>query len=257
MRPPQLLVLLIALLLTGTISLAQKRTTRVSPGSNYPAAQRSVESRNTAIVIDETLSVLRSAPSLFGDPIHRVRRGRKVQILGQADADGVKFLKVSIPPSDTGWVQADAVFGKFRPGDEERLARLVEASDGFDQIEIASEFFNLYTDSKFRPSILLLFGDLLEEVAVKLTKDANSKLRRSEMAATGAPLHSYFLNYASLDRYRKLGIVFQFNALSRAFHYNGDSWKEIVSKYSKSPESVEAQKRLDTLKIKMAPPAAQ
>ena len=85
-----------------------------------------------------------------------------------AEVDGVKFYKVAAPPDKFGWVQADAVFGKFRVGDEERLARLVQASDGFDQIEVANEFFALYPDSKFRPSILLLFGDLLEEVAVKL-----------------------------------------------------------------------------------------
>ena len=41
----------------------------------------------------------------------------------------------------------------------------------------------------------------------KLSKEANSRLKRAEMAATGAPLHSYFLNFVSLDRYRKLGIT--------------------------------------------------
>src|ERR1035437_1056941 len=228
MKPPLLIVSLFALLLTGTTSLAQKRATRTPPGSKTAVAQRPREPGSTAVVIDVTLAVLRTAPSLAVDPIHRLSRGRTVQILGQTDADGVKFYRVSIPPSQTGWVQADAVFGKFRPADEERLARLVQATDCFDQIEIASEFFNLYTNSKFRPSVLLLFGDLLEEVAAKITKDANSRLRRSEMAATGAPLHSYFLNYVSLDRYRKLGIVFQFNVGARAFHYNGASWKEIV-----------------------------
>jgi hypothetical protein len=257
MKPPLLIISLFVLFLTGTTSLAQKRTSRTPPGSKTATAQRSGVTGVTAVVIDETLAVLRTAPSLIADPIHRLRRGRTVQILGQTDADGVKFYRVSIPPSQTGWVQADAVFGKFRPADEERLARLVQATDGFDQIEIASEFFNLYADSKFRPSILLLFGDLLEEVAAKISKDANSKLKRSEMAATGAPLHSYFFNYISLDRYQKLRIVFQFNLSARAFHYNGDSWKEIVGKYSGSPEAVEAQRRLDTLRVKMAPPAAQ
>ena len=212
--------------------------------------QKSPEIGQTAIVIDETLSVLRVNPSLFSDSIQRMHRGRKVQILGVTEADGVKFYRVTAPPANYGWVQADAVFGKFRPADEERLARLVQASDGFDQIEIAVEFFNLYPDSKFRPSILLLFGDLLEEVAVKLSKDASSNLKRREMAASGAPLHSYYLNYVSLDRYRKLGIMFLFDPASKLFHYNGESWKEIVKKYPTSPEAAEAQKRLDSLKDK-------
>ena len=180
-----------------------------------------------------------------------------MQILGVAEADGVKFYKVTAPPNNFGWVQADAVFGKFRITDEERLARLVQASDGFDQIEIASMFFELYPNSPFRPAILLLFGDLLEETAAKLSKDAGSRLSRREMAASAAPSHSYYLNFVSIDRYRKLGIVFLFNSSVRTFHYDGSSWKEIVAKYSKSNEAAEAQKRLDSLKEKMVKTVAK
>ncbi len=205
-----------------------------------------------AIVLDETLAVLRVRPSLFAPAIHRMRRGRKVQILETTEADGVKFFRVSAPPSRGGWVQADAVFGQFRPEDEERLARYVQAMSGFGQIEAAIEFFKLYPTSRFRPSLLLLYGDLLEEVAVKLSRDANAKLSRREMAASGAPLHSYYLNFVSLDRYRKLGITFLLNSSSRQFHYDGASWKEIVAKFPSTPEAVEAQNRLATLKEKMA-----
>jgi hypothetical protein len=186
-----------------------------------------------------------------------MRRGRKVRITAVTEADGVKFYRVTAPPASQGWVQADAVFGRFRPGDEARLARLVQASDGFDQIEIAVEFFDAYPDSTFRPSILLLFGDLLEEVAAKLSKDAGSRLNRREMAASAAPLHSYYLNFVSLDRYRKLGVVFLLNSATRQFHYDGASWKEIVTKYTASPEAAEARKRLDSLKEKMERPSAR
>src|SRR3954453_22072376 len=90
-----------------------------------PVAAKAKEIGATAIVVDETLSVLRSKPSLFADPVQRMRRGRKVVIQGVAEADGVKFYKVDAPPGSFGWVQSDAVFGSFRPSDEERLARLV------------------------------------------------------------------------------------------------------------------------------------
>jgi hypothetical protein len=196
------------------------------------SSSKTREIGSTAVVIDETLSVLRSKPSLFAEPVQRMRRGRRVVIQGVAEADGVKFYRVAAPPSNFGWVQADAVFGTFRPGDEERLAPLVQAAQGFDQIEIAVEFFDLYPRSSLRPVILLLFGDLLEEVAAKLTKDSSSRLTRREMAASGAPVHSYYLNFVSLDRYRKLGIIFLFNPATRAFHYDGASWKEIIGKYS-------------------------
>jgi hypothetical protein len=250
MRSPRIVFFVLSILFTINVD-GQKRKPSQLVRVKGTVAQKPADLGSQAIVIDETLSVLRQKPSLFADPIQRMRRGRKVTVMGIAEADGVKFYKVTAPPSSFGWVQADAVFGKFRQNDEERLARLVQASDGFDQIEIATEFFSLYPNSKLRPAILLLFGDLLEEVAVKLSRDANSRLHRSEMAASAAPMHSYFLNFVSLDRYRKLGVVFLFNLSQRAFHYDGTGWKEIVSRFPDSSEAVEARKRLETLKEKM------
>lgn len=245
-----LLPLSLALVFVCFISAeAQKR--RPGRVSKIPVTGKVREVGSSAVVIDEMLSVLRTRPSLFADPIQRMRRGRRVQILGATEADGVRFFKVSVPPANFGWVQADAVFGRFRAADEERLARLVQAADGFDQIELAKAFLDMYPASRFRPPILLLFGDLLEDFAAKLSKDAKSRLNRREMAASGAPMHSYYLNFNLIDRYRRLGVTFLFNSAVRTFHYNGESWKEIVRKHPVSTESAEAQKRLDSLKEKM------
>ena len=212
------------------------------------AATRSKEIGQTAIVLDETLSVLRPTPSLFAEPVQRMRRGREVKILGVREEDGVKFFKVTAAPRNFGWVQSEAVFGKFRPADEERLARLVQASSGFEQIELAAFYFTLYPNSQFRPSVLLLFGDLCQETAVRLSREATNRLDRREMAASAAPLHSYYLNYVGLDRYRKLGITFKFNTATKTYYYDGGSWREVVSKFASSPEAVEAQKRLETIR---------
>ncbi|MFN0279490.1 MAG: hypothetical protein ACKVRN_12975 [Pyrinomonadaceae bacterium] len=241
--------LLSAVVFCGSLSAQQKK--RLPTAKAKPAAQKSSEIGQTAVVVDETLAVLRKNPTLFSESVHRMSRGRLVQIMGATEADGVKFYRVTVPPKNFGWVQADAVFGKFRSGDEERFARLVQALDGFDQIEAAIEFFKLYPNSKIRPSILLLFGDLIEEEAAKISKHANNNLKRAAMAASAAPLHSYYLNYNRLDRYRKLGVVFLFNSAAKQFHYDGATWKEIVTKFPASPEAAEAQKRLDSLKVKM------
>lgn len=216
-----------------------------------PTISKKAETGNVAVVIDERLSVLRTRPSLFAEPIQRVRRGRRVQILGSTQADGVKFYKVAAPRVSFGWLQSDAVFGKFRPSDEDRLARLVQAADGFEQIELAAMFLGMYPASQFRPSVLLLYGDLLENAAAKLSRDAASRLDRRQMSASGAPLHSYYLNFNMLDRYRRLGVTFLLNGSTRTFHYNGASWREIVRKFPATTESAEAQKRLDSLKVKL------
>jgi hypothetical protein len=230
---------------------ADAQIRRASSSGTRPPAQKNREIGSTAVVMDETLSVLRLKPSLFADSSQRMRRGRKVQILSVAEADGVKFYRVAAPPTSSGWVQADAVFGKFRSGDAERLARLVQASSGFDQIELASSFLEVFPGSPLQPSVLLLYGDLLEEIAAKLSKDAASRLDRREMAASGAPMHSYYLNFVMLDRYRKLGAVFVFDPGMRAYHYDGASWREIISRFPGAPEAAEAQKRLDSLNLKM------
>jgi hypothetical protein len=205
----------------------------------------------TAVVMDETLSVLRVKPSLFARPIQRMRRGRVVQILGSTKADGVVFYRVSAPPANPGWLQSDAVFMKSRPSDEERLASYVQAADAFEQIELASAFLATYPRSRFRPPILLLYGDLLESAAAKLSRDAGSRLSRREMAASGAPVHSYYLNFNMLDRYRRIGVTFLFNPSTRTFHYDGASWREIAQRHAASTEMAEAQKRLESLKEKL------
>jgi hypothetical protein len=250
--------LLLASIVAVSLSAAVAQRHAISPRPSGGRAARAASTRapeigQQAIVVDETLSVLRESPSLFAPIVHRIGRGKKVQILGVSEGDGVKFYKVAAPPTSMGWVQADALFGKFRKDDEKRLAELIQALDGFDQIEAATQFFELYPTSQFKPAILLLFGDLLEELAVnKLSKDANSRLKRGEMAASGAPLHSYYLNFVSLDRYRKLGITFLFDPKERKYHYDGSSWREIVAKFPVATEAGEAKKRLDSLTAIMA-----
>jgi hypothetical protein len=237
--------IVILLLIGAPAADAQRKSVPQKPKA---AAARSGEVGQTAVVIDETLAVLRKSPSLFAESVHRMSRGRRVQIQGVTEADGIKFYKVTVPPTNFGWVQADAVFGTFRAADEERLAKLAQATDGFDQIEIAHEFFEMFPNSKLRPALLLLYGDVLESSAAKLSKDATSRLSRKEMAASGAPLHTYYLNFNYLDRYRKLGIIFLFNPETKLFHYDGAAWKEIVTKFPNMAESSEAQKRIDVLK---------
>ncbi|MEP6704885.1 MAG: SH3 domain-containing protein [Acidobacteriota bacterium] len=235
--------------------LADAQSRKPVPASR-PAAINIRGNGKTAVVIDENLSLLRSKPSLFADAFQRMRRGRRVQILGSQEADGVVFYKVSVPPANLGWLQSDAVFAKFRASDEERFARLVQAADGFDRVELAAEFLELYSESRFRAPILLLFGDLLEDAAAKLSRDAGSRLSRREMAASGAPMHSFYLNFKMLDRYRRLGVTFLFNSSTRLFHYNGASWREIVRKHAAAAETPEAQRRLDSLVLKLETRAA-
>ena len=68
-----------------------------------------------------------------------------------------------------------------------------------------------------------------------------------ERATGGAPVASYFMNYVGVDRYRKQGIIFTFDGAAKRFHYDGAAWREILRRYPRSPEAVEARQRLDGL----------
>ncbi len=251
MKCPYFLTFLFVFAVFTASAEAQNRNASKKPVKKPVAAQKSETNINSAVVVDERLAVLRAEPSLFARAIQRMRLGRTLRISGTKQADGVTFYRVLTPPNNVGWVQADAVVSKSKRGDDERLARLVQALNGFDQIEAATLFLEIFPDSSLRSAILLLLGDLVEEVCLKLSTDATRRLSKREMAASGAPLHSFYLNYVSLDRYRKLGITFLFNSATRLFHYDGASWREITAKFPRSSEAVEAGKRLDALPAKM------
>jgi hypothetical protein len=238
---------------------AQKNRSALQTKKPVPAATATprpetakTEKYAPGTVVDERLSVLRVEPSLYSIPLQRIRRGRTVMIYSSREADGVLFYSVMVPPDKRGWVQAEAVATTIRRGDDERLIRLIQASEGFEQVERASIFLETFPGSPLRPAILLYQGDLIEDMAQKLTIDANKRLDKDEMKATGAPAFSFFLNYAGLDRYRRLGIVFLFNDNTKYFHYDGECWKELVTRFPDTNEAVEAKKRLESLKQKMA-----
>jgi hypothetical protein len=133
MKRSILLFSLIFLIFTLSVA-AQKKRRPLIPIKKNTSAQIQSEISNTAVVIDERLAVLRVEPSLYARPLQRMRRGRIVAISGSREADGVTFYRVNVPPNNYGWVQAEAVTGKFRRGDDERLAKLIQASEGFEQI---------------------------------------------------------------------------------------------------------------------------
>lgn len=241
-----------SLIFTLVLVFAAFSLANAQKSANKSNTKKKKQDGNAAIVVDERLSVLLSEPSLYAVPIQRMRRGRQLTVLRSKEADGVTFYQVKpFSRETTGWVQSEAIIGNFRRNDDQRLAKLVQASRGFAQIERAVFFLSYFPESKMRPSMLLLLGDLVEEKAFDLSKKAARKLDRREMAASGAPLHSFYLNFAGLDRYRKLGVRFLFNINTKSFHYDGGAWFELLSKFSETDEAKEAEKRLVTLKEKM------
>lgn len=240
MKSSRFVAVFLLLLALSSVSSAQTKRKR-------PIPQKKAEARRSLVVVDERLSAVRAAPSLFARPVRRVKRG-KVFPLGEAkSSDGVLFFRVALSSRTSGWVQAHAFVVRGKPGEDARLLRLINSSSGFERIDRARIFLEAFPDSSLRPVALLLTGDILEEAAAKLSKDLARRLRKSEMSASGAPLRSFYLGNVSLDRYVRLGFGFVFNESTVRLHYDGRAWREIVSRFPDRPEAVEAAKRLERL----------
>lgn len=217
-------------------ALAQQQRRAANPGG-----QR-------AVVVDERLAALRETPELTSRLLQRMRRGRKVSIVGsRRAADDITFYRVMLTKRTGGWVQSEAVFSPARKEDDERLLRLIRGSEDFDRLARAYIFLELFPRSPLRPAVLMLYAEAAEEAAVRLSRDAARRLDAHEMQAGGAPDYSYFLNYNGLDRYNRQGVSFMFDRAARKFHYDGAAWREIVRRYPQSTEAEGARKRLDEL----------
>jgi len=227
-------IIVLSLLLPVSEGVAQKR--RVRPGGRF------------AVVIDERLAALRSAPDLSGRLLSRLSRGRLVAIRNATRSrDGVTFFHVAVTRRTFGWVQAEAVIAPWRAEDDDRSLRLIRSSEDFDRIARGRLFLDAFPQSPLRPQALLLFGDAAEQAAEKLSHEAGRRLDQNEMAAGGAPEFSYFLNYNGLDRYNRQDIRFTFDRVLKRFHYDGAAWRELLRRYPHSPEAAEAKRRLDAV----------
>lgn len=210
--------------------------------------RRAPEGGQRAVIVDERLAVLRDAPDFSGNLLQRMSRGRAVAIRGaKRSPEGVTFYRVAVTRRTTGWIQSEAVVSLVRKSDDERLLRLIQNSEDFDRIIRARIFLEVFQRSALRPQVLLLYAESAEKAAGRLSRDAVRRLDEKEMAAGGAPVFSYFLNYNGLDRYRRQGIAFIFDRATRQFHYEGAGWREILRRFPRSPEAVQARKRLESL----------
>ena len=115
----------IVLLSSASNASAQKR--RTPPGGHV------------AVVADERLAALRSAPEPSARLLSRLSRGRLVSIRGASrNRDGLVFYHVVVTRRTSGWLQSEAVIASWRAGDDQRLLRLIDGADEFDRVARAN-----------------------------------------------------------------------------------------------------------------------
>jgi hypothetical protein len=220
----------------------------VAPRASAKGKRRAPSGGRAAVVVDERLSALRDEPRLSAAPLQRLGLGRAVSLTGaRREADGVAFYQVAVTRRTRGWLQSESFAAPARAGDDARLVSLIKASRGFERVGRCRVFLDLFPRSPLRPEVLLLYGEAAEEAAATLTRAASSRLAEDRLPEGGAPFHSYYLNFNGLDRYRRNGIAFVFDRAKKQFHYDGESWRELVRRFPRSPAAALARRRIESL----------
>jgi hypothetical protein len=225
----------------------------------FPSAQALAKKRvppggRVAVVVDERLAALRTAPDLRARLISRLSRARLVSIRGEVSAaDGLKFYRVATSRRTSGWLQIEAVVAPWHPGDDRRLLALIESSEDFDRIVRARSFVDTFPRSPLVPKVLALYAREADDVAEKLSQAAQRRFTKNEIPPDGAPEFSYYLNYSSLDRYNREGVTFLFDRVAKKYKYDGLAWRELVRRYPRSPEAQEARKHLEAPGSRQSP----
>jgi hypothetical protein len=200
-----------------------------------------------AIVFDERISALRAQPDLKAPLRQRLRRGRVVGILGAArNGSGTRFLRVAISRNTQGWVLADAVARAGVAGDAERLIELMEETkDDFTKMKLARLCADEYRATKYAPRALLILGETAEKTAARLTGEAKRRIGEAKGRL-------YYLNYAGLDRYNRIGVTFDYDETGEKMIYDGKAYRELLRRYPRSeeakklPEAVSPQRRRES-----------
>jgi len=239
----------IRLIAALALSLVAAITTTAQPGRKIflPGGR--------AVIFDERFSALRAQPDVKAPLKQRMRRGRRVGILGAGAAkDGAKFFRVAVSRNTRGWVLADAVIRPGNAADAERLMRLIEdTKDEFTKARLARLCADEFRSTNFAPKALMILGEAAEGEAERLSRDA--KRRAGEDGPDTGPnaglnRRDFMLNYAGLDRYNRIGVTFDYDAASDRIMYDGAAYRELLRRYPRSAEAQTAQVRLATLEKK-------
>ena len=205
-----------------------------------------------AFVIDDRLSALRREPGLQSVVIRRLRLGHAVLIVGisRPKAGQPRFCRVAVTRRTRGWIHESALAVQGRTGEDQRIMKLIEGSDGVDKIALCRILSQRFSQSQLVPRTMLQLGEEAERVAETLSQ--RTRRRLAEVPGADAKLRDYYLSDAGLDRYSKLGVVFDFNEATGEFVYDGKAYREVVRRFPNGEEASLARQRLELNNRKMA-----
>lgn len=187
-----------------------------------------------AVIVDAGLAALRKSPTSQGELKQRLRVGRKLYVLSQTrNRNGQLYSWVAVTRRTRGWIDARALVRSGTRGDDGRLWKLILAeSNHFERLRLCQIFFSLFKQSKFTPQVLWQ----LAETAQAEARTLNSRIQRrakEASASENADLAAYIENDVGLDRYNRLGIIFQFRSDTGELVYDGWALRQLQKRFPK------------------------
>jgi len=193
--------------------------------------------------VDEQFSALRREPTLRGRILHRLRVGRRVAVLNERrQAEGAVFYRVAVTRRTRGWIHERAIVMPARRNDDRHLLDLIERAAGFRRLQLAWILIAHFERSPLRPRALLILAEEAERAAQELTAQLRRKFR--DLDATPALRRQLYLNDASLDRYNRVGITFEYEESADRLRYDGWAYRELLARHPQSAEAIVARERL-------------
>jgi hypothetical protein len=205
-----------------------------------------------AFVIDDRLSVLRRKPDLRGEVIRRLRVGHAVFIIGtpKITRGEPRFCRVAVSRRTRGWIHEAALAVPGHSGDDQRILKLIEATEGTDKITLCRLIIESFSRSRLVARSMLLLGEEADRLAEGLSQRIRRRL--GEVRGAVAAVRDYYLSDAGLDRYSKLGVAFDFNELTGEFSYDGKAFREVIKRFPTSEEAAVALQRLEFVSKKIS-----
>ncbi|MFY9557875.1 MAG: SH3 domain-containing protein [Blastocatellia bacterium] len=247
---------IVALLLIHAPDLTAQRDPRRVNSTAASAAVRESAGRVfflKAFVIDDRLSALRREPGLKSEVIRRLRLGHTVFIVNSSKSKGgqPRFCRVAVTRRTRGWIHESALAVQSRAGEDRRILKLIEAArDGVDKIVLCEILIERFGQSRLVPRALFLLAEEAERAAEILSQ--RTRRRLADVNGSDAGLQDYYLSDASLDRYSRLRVVFDFNDSTGEFVYDGRAYREIIRRFPTVSEAGLARQRLELATRKMA-----
>ncbi|NOT62502.1 MAG: hypothetical protein HOP19_20035 [Acidobacteria bacterium] len=201
-----------------------------------------------AVVFDDRLSALRAEPDAKAALQQRLSRGRSLGVLGATkNKSGSSFLRVAVSRNVRGWILSAAIARLNSVADGEKmLAAIAATKDDLQKIRLARVCADSLRLPAIAPRALLALGQVAENAATKLSRDADRRLG-DNVPDGDLSKRDFELSFNGLDRFNRAGVTFDYDEAKDVFVYDGAAYRQLLRRYPRSAEATPARERLTAL----------